>query len=82
MNVNIITQYACVYVSAFTHVSIYAREDCATVPRAYVRQYNAGARERTGLNILFGLLGQGGQPCYFDTGINDSTYNAPAAVGV
>lgn len=61
MNVNIITRYARVCnASAFTHVSIYARQDCATVARAYVRQYNAGARERTGLNILFSLLGQGG----------------------
>ncbi|KAF7388090.1 hypothetical protein HZH66_010857 [Vespula vulgaris] len=34
-------------------------------------------QQRTGSNILFGLLGQGGQPRYFDTlAINDSV-NAP-----
>lgn len=56
-------------------------EDCATVPRAYVRQCTTHARARntTGLNILFSLLGQGGQPCHFDTGINDSVMHRPAA---
>lgn len=38
---------------------------------------HAHARNGAGLNILFGLLGQGGQPCYFDTDINDSV-NASA----
>jgi len=38
---------------------------------------HARVQRGAGSNILFSLLGQGGQPCYFDTDINDNVMHRP-----
>lgn len=75
-------QRDCMLIQRGVRLFVWVGRLCNCSARVRQTMHDTFARTRTrtrngaGLNILFGLLGQGGQPCYFDIDINDS---APAA---